>query len=462
MVLRLHLPLRLCGLILLIMDLGGEIGAQQAGDASWRSGVSRWTGSGYRTEIATAPQLTRNNTHEMTPSGLGGLSVGTGIASNEGIATDGQYDISGLASRPIPELFDSNQDFSLPAMVQSNGAELVVPDSVVKEQADSFSEQERVDTQYRDLQGTVLRIPEETEVKTDLPDGNAFGGVNLGLIEDSQSVVASPNTTGFESPDLVVADAAFSQSGESGVKVDVVSTGVNWQSAMIAFFEHRRFRPNWLDAWDSQAELGLDGSSGNANTLGIHTGFESTRSTKYFDVDLDFDYRQVRNRSTTTEDNGRITSDFDRVFNGTPHSAFGKFGAEWDRFKAFDLRLNLNGGYGYHWLRRDDFTLVTRFGAGASREIGAPNDQWLPEAVFGFESERHWTSKQKTKQKLEYFPAWEDFGNYRIVADLSWETVLDQADQMSLKLSVNNRYDSTPQGARRNDLYYSLLLLYKF
>ncbi|MGC6448450.1 MAG: DUF481 domain-containing protein, partial [Rubripirellula sp.] len=118
--------------------------------------------------------------------------------------------------------------------------------------------------------------------------------------------------------------------------------------------------------------------------------------------------------------------------------------------------------YGYYWIRNDDASLVTRFGAGASREIGAPNDDWIPEAVFGLESDRKWSERYSTKQKIEYFPAWEDFSNFRLVADWSWEASLDEADKLRLKLSVNNRYDSTPQGARRNDLYYSLLLLYKF
>ena len=29
-------------------------------------------------------------------------------------------------------------------------------------------------------------------------------------------------------------------------------------------------------------------------------------------------------------------------------------------------------------------------------------------------------------------------------------------------LAATDRYDSTPQGAKANDIYYSLLLLYKF
>ena len=135
---------------------------------------------------------------------------------------------------------------------------------------------------------------------------------------------------------------------------------------------------------------------------------------------------------------------------------------EWDKFKAFDLRLWGNAGLAYHWIRRSDAALVTRFGAGASKEFGAPIDDWIPEAVFGGEAERQITPRQKLKAKVEYFPAWEDFGNFRLVNDAAWEILLDGSDNLSLKLAATDRYDSTPQGAKKNDLYYSLLLLYKF
>jgi hypothetical protein len=72
------------------------------------------------------------------------------------------------------------------------------------------------------------------------------------------------------------------------------------------------------------------------------------------------------------------------------------------------------------------------------------------------------TERQKIKGKLDYFPAWDDFGDYRLVADVSWEILLDGSENFSLKVAATDRYDSTPQGALANDLYYSLLLLYKF
>jgi len=257
---------------------------------------------------------------------------------------------------------------------------------------------------------------------------------------DTQSTFTSPRESDFESEAITIEAPPLQE--------DVL----RWYQYPI----------RWMKGWNSNAEFGLDGSSGNAETLAMQTGLELKRKTDLYTLSIDTDYRIATSRSVTTEDNGRLNIDYDRMLNNSPWSLFGKYGMEWDAFKAFDLRLNLNGGLGYHWFRTDDTTLVTRFGAGASREIGAPIDEWTPEAVFGIEGERQLTNRQKIKAKIDYFPAWEDFTDYRLVSDVSWEILLDGSENLSLKLAATDRYDSTPQGAERNDVYYSLLLLYKF
>lgn len=214
--------------------------------------------------------------------------------------------------------------------------------------------------------------------------------------------------------------------------------------------------------WTNHIELGIDGSQGNSDTFAFQTGAEIRRKTDIDTLAFDFDYRSVTSRDITTEDNGRFNVDYDRLINGTPWSLFSKFGLEWDEFKVFDLRLNLNGGLGYHWIRNDRSTFVTRFGAGASREIGAPDDDWVPEALLGFEGEHQVNQYNKIRAKIDYFPDWGDFGNYRVVSDFSWEILIGGSDNLSLKLGLNDRYDSTPQGgADANDFFYSLLLLVK-
>jgi len=155
-------------------------------------------------------------------------------------------------------------------------------------------------------------------------------------------------------------------------------------------------------------------------------------------------------------------ADFERFLGDTPWTFFIKNGLEYDEFKAFDLRYNINSGLGYSFVRTDDLTLVGRFGAGVSREFGGPDDSWSPEALFGGDYEHQVTERHKLICKIDYFPEWDDFNNFRLVSDVAWEYLLDADGNLSFKLGANDRYDSTPNGRRPNDVNYSALLLYKF
>ncbi len=85
----------------------------------------------------------------------------------------------------------------------------------------------------------------------------------------------------------------------------------------------------------------------------------------------------------------------------------------------------------------------------------------MPEAVFGLDFERQLTKRQKFKCKGEYFPDWEDFSEYRLVVDAGWVLLLDEEANLSLKLAANDRYETSPNGVKPNDINYSLLLLWK-
>jgi hypothetical protein len=63
--------------------------------------------------------------------------------------------------------------------------------------------------------------------------------------------------------------------------------------------------------------------------------------------------------------------------------------------------------------------------------------------------------------KLDYFPEWDQFGEFRLVADAGWEIELVNPSNLSLKISANDRYDSTPNGAEPHLVNYSVLLLLK-
>ena len=133
----------------------------------------------------------------------------------------------------------------------------------------------------------------------------------------------------------------------------------------------------------------------------------------------------------------------------------------YDEFKVFDLRLVLNGGLGYQWLKTDATSLGTRVGAGASREFGGVDDDWAPEANLGIDFEHQLTKVQKLTATVDYYPEFGDFSSYRVVADLGWQMVVDAEANLSLKLGILDQYDSTPNGARPNDVNYTMLLIWK-
>lgn len=217
-----------------------------------------------------------------------------------------------------------------------------------------------------------------------------------------------------------------------------------------------------LDGWENSAELGINGSDGNAESFSFQTGARFKRKT---DINL-FDFRISHNRTTAagleTQNNALFFGDYERFLGNSPWTLFVKNGIEYDEFKAFDLRYNINSGVGYSFFRTDDLTLVGRFGAGASREFGGPDNTWTPEALFGGDYEHQVNKRNKLIVKVDYFPSWTNFGDFRLVADLGWEHLIDEEGNFSVRLGANDRYDSTPNGRKPNDINYQAMFLYKF
>lgn len=226
------------------------------------------------------------------------------------------------------------------------------------------------------------------------------------------------------------------------------------------------YRPwTWipLDGWENSAEAGINGATGNTESLTIQTGARFKRKTP---VNL-FDLRLLQNRTKTaglvSQNNVLLYGDVERKLGGSNWNIFLKQGLEYDELKAFDARYFINSGLGYNWIDSDGLLLSTRFGAGTSREFGGPADKWIPEALFGGTYDHQINARNKLVAKFDYFPNWTDFADYRTISDFSWEYLLSEERNLSLKLGALHRYDSQPSGgAKASDLNYSLMLLYKF
>lgn len=228
--------------------------------------------------------------------------------------------------------------------------------------------------------------------------------------------------------------------------------------------------PGWYEAtywfgplpWDTGIELGINGSSGTSDSLSIQSGGYIKRESRFSKLNLDATYNRTTSGGTETQNNAQLDARNDWLLDErSPWTLFASGNVFYDEFQAFDVQTNANSGIGYRFVHRPGLDLIGRFGAGASREFGGPDDDWVPEALFGGEFNQQFSASQKLYAKLDYFPEWEEFGEYRLVADAGWEIELVQPENLSLKISATDRYDSTPNGAEPHLVNYSVLLLLK-
>jgi len=220
----------------------------------------------------------------------------------------------------------------------------------------------------------------------------------------------------------------------------------------------------WLAGtpWDTGVELGLNGSAGNNESLSIRTGGYMKRKSRFSKLDYSIYYNRTTTDVETTQNNA--TSDIRNDWlldDSSPWSLFAKANLFYDEFQAFDLQTNGNSGVGFQMFKDPAVDLTVRAGGGASRELGGPDNEWTPEALFGFEYEQKVHDTQKFFANFEYYPQFSDFGKYRLVVDGGWEIELVQPANMSLKISANDRFDSTSFDADPHLVNYSVLLLLK-
>jgi len=212
--------------------------------------------------------------------------------------------------------------------------------------------------------------------------------------------------------------------------------------------------------WDIGFELGINGTQGTNEALSFRTGGHLKRETKFWKFNNTLVYNKNTANSIETQNNALLDIRVDRKIAESAWSLYFLNQELYDEFQAYDLRASANAGVGYQWIDLDHLKLKGRFGAGASREFGGPDDETKYEALFGFEYDHEISKTQRLAAKMDYFPEWGDFSLYRVVTDIGWEIDLDRPGNTSLKFSVVDRYDSTPNGANPNEVNYSVLLIW--
>jgi len=220
--------------------------------------------------------------------------------------------------------------------------------------------------------------------------------------------------------------------------------------------------PTFWDPWEGNVELGLSGTEGNSETFNVRFGMTAKHKTPTFVQTLQITSIQKSADGVTTANTALVDGRLEwpmpeSRWNYSIHGLW-----EYDEFKAFQYRVSGDTGPGYEFIQTDMTTLMGRSGISVSHEVGGPENAWNPELLFGGEFKQKFNPRHSISAKVDYYPTITDWSDYRLNTQASWEISLAAAWGLSLKLSVIDRYDSSPQGARPNDLDYSTLLLWTF
>ena len=223
------------------------------------------------------------------------------------------------------------------------------------------------------------------------------------------------------------------------------------------------YHPNyWFGPapWDIGFDFGINGNQGINESLSLRVGGHLKRDTEFWKFDNDLVYNKNTANSIETQNNALLNARLDRKLGDSRWSLFFLNQNLYDEFQTFDLRVSLNSGIGYQGIDTETIDVVGSFGAGASKEFGAIVEHTAYEALFELNYEYAFSPIQRFSAKVDYFAEWEAFSLYRVVTDMGWEIDLDRPKNMSLKFSVVDRYDSTPNGVEANEVNYAALLIW--
>lgn len=219
----------------------------------------------------------------------------------------------------------------------------------------------------------------------------------------------------------------------------------------------------FLRGWAWEAEIGLNGSEGNTEQFNLRTALNGERESDRLSSRIRLSYNYATDDGEKSEDRflARLRNDW--KFRDSKWRFFTEGEFEYDDFQDWDWRWSAFAGPAYAFIENDRTLLLGRVGFGFNQFVGGENDDVSPQALIGLQYNHKFTDRQSFESEATLFPDLDETGEYRFVGTAAYSILVDPEINMSLRLGIENRYNSNPGGNNdKNDLDYFLTLVWAF
>lgn len=221
------------------------------------------------------------------------------------------------------------------------------------------------------------------------------------------------------------------------------------------------FGTSFLEGWERRFTLGIDGQEDEGSEFNLYTLLELDYADERdrWSIDASYDFGKEDGGNTDNEIFVKVLKDWLMPEEDYFFWAYGDY--EYDQFESYDQRATGFGGVGYKILETEKHEIDGRLGAGLVKEW-KPND-FRPEAVAGIDYKWDINDNQDLEASNYIFPSLDNLGNFRNVTNIDWVISMDAAEGLSLRIGVENEYDTNVSGdAKRNDFQYRIALVIDF
>ncbi len=211
--------------------------------------------------------------------------------------------------------------------------------------------------------------------------------------------------------------------------------------------------------WNTSVAAGVNLSRGNTRTMllngGVKSDFRKDANEASLGVEGNYGETEVTAADGTKETRGNVENargyaDYRRMLNA---HTYGYLNSEVrnDTIAEIDYRFIIGPGIGQYLIRGDSQNLAAELGAAYIKEkvAGVEDDKMALRVAEKYDLKMSTTST--LWESVECLPAFDDFGDYLITAEVGAEAAMNS--RLSLRLVLQDKYDSTPgAGMKKNDL----------